>query len=73
MYSFWNLTKQRGHLSVTLEIKMAVGPALLVGLLQALVVLDGDQRVLKPVAVRRVIVDVVGGANRHSALPNQLH
>ena len=52
---------------------MAVGPALLVGLLQALVVLDGDQRVLKPVAVRRVIVDVVGGDNRHSDLPSQLH
>ncbi len=52
---------------------MPVGTALPVGLLQALVVADGYQGVLKPVPVRQVVVGVISGHHRSAGLAGQVH
>ena len=71
--SLWALAEQLRHLLRGLEVKLAVGTPFPVGLLQAPVVLNGDQGVLEPVPPRRVVVDVVCGDHPYIVLAGQLH
>ena len=54
-------------------MEMPVGTALPVGLLQALVIADGYQCVLEPVAVRYMVVNIVGRDGRHAISICQIH
>ena len=61
------------HLLRRPEVEVGVGPPLPVCLLQGLVVPDGDESVLEPMALGHVIVDVVGRDNVHSCRSSQSH
>ena len=65
--------KQVGHFLGRLQVKLVAGAAFRVGLLQALVMLDGHQDVLEAVALRGVVVDVVGGYHAHAQAAGQLN
>jgi len=63
--------KQACHLLGRLEIELAVGAAQRVRSVQRGAVLDGNQRILQPVALADVVVHVVGGHNAQVQLPRQ--
>ena len=65
---FGAVPKKEGHLRRRFQIELGVGPALAVGLLQALAVFYSHQGILKLVAFPDVIVDVVGGYYTYAQL-----
>ena len=67
------LQEQLRHFLRRLEVEMPVGPALPVGFFQALVVADGHQGVLEPVAFRDVVVNVIGRDWRDAVSIRQVH
>ena len=70
---FRQLLEQPRHPLRRLEVEVVVGPDVRERLVQRAVEVGGDERMLEPVALRCVVVDVVGRDDVHTGISRQGH